>query len=38
MTDLFHWLSIVNWPGALIVVVALVVGSKIIIECYGRNR
>ena len=21
MTDLFHWLSIVNWPGALIVVI-----------------
>lgn len=37
MTDLIHWLSIVNWPGALIVVVALLVSGYIVIKCYGRR-
>lgn len=30
MQDLINWLSIVNWPGALIVCVAMVVSGYIV--------
>lgn len=37
MDDLIEWLSIVNWPGALIVCVAIGFAAWVAVQCYGRK-
>lgn len=37
MTDIIEFLSIVNWPGAIFLSVAVVVCGWIVVKCYGRN-
>ncbi|RBP39336.1 hypothetical protein DFR37_105129 [Eoetvoesiella caeni] len=38
MTDIIEFLTIVNWPGALVVSAAIWFASRTIIKCYGRRN
>lgn len=38
MADIIDFLATVNWPGALIVCVAIGFAAWVAVQCYGRGR